>query len=430
MSERIQLTPSRKAAWIVNASQHLGRFEASDPGLSKLETLLFAGRCGSLLIKVAADDTEQLTHTKVKAHARVAGIDGPVLRVYLDTLKAFGCIDWDSDLTTFEVLPFGRLRVLETTSQVFDGQADSTPHERTLPELLEFCLIRPRLESEMRAYLSPVLAEPDLDQLLALVERFQILGALAIEGTPERLYFNGYQFGERAKEIGKVLAGLPQDKRDALTHLVERVMSSPGLPPENAQVPAETLDQAIALGLVELSEVASPAGSAQFLTMPNLAAPSVGTEVAHLEDDVFHHAKMFLSSLRYGELRSNLARGKIVSPSVLVRALLDRDRVGPCTAIGQDYTILEAEGVIRTIRAEDKPGRQFHMELRRREPAEVVLGLLESGASSRLVARTLSAALELPMSYKGPDAQRPAAARKAIKEDPETFRRFLEELRT
>ncbi len=395
-----------------------------------MESLLFAGRCGSLLIKLAADDIEQLTHTKVKAHARVAGIDGPVLRVYLDTLKAFGCIDWDTAFAAFEVLPFGRLRVLETTSQIFDGQMDSTPHERVLPELLEFCLIRPRLESEMHAYLSPLLHESDVNQLLALIERFQILGVIPMEGTSDRLYFNGYQFGERAREIGKVLAGLPQDKRDALTELVQRVMSSPGLPPEDVQTPPDTLDQAIALGLVELSEVASPAGSARFLTMPNLAAPSVGAEVGHLEDDVFHHAKMFLSSLRYGELRSNLARGRIISPPVLIRALLDRDRVGPCTAIGQDYTILEAEGVIRTIRAEDRPGYQFHMELRRREPAEVVLGLLESGASSRLVARTLSAAFELPMSYKGPDAHRPPAARKAFKEDRETFLKFLEELRT
>lgn len=430
MTENIDISLTRKAAWIINVSQHLGRFEAFDPGLSKLETILFAGKCGSLLIKLTADEAEQLTYGKVRAHARVAGIEGPVLQVYLDVLKTYDCLDRDSQSQNFEVLPFGRLRVLETTARIFEGQAGVSQIERSVPEALEFCLVRPRLESEFRSFLSGRLIDEEIERLIRLIDRFELLGIITLDDSAGRLFFNGYQFGDRARKIGKAIASLSPESRDSLTSLIEVVRSQPGIPPEDVEVPSLILTQALGLGLIEVSEVASPAGNARFLTMPNLAPPSVGSETSHLEDDVFHHAKMFLSSLRYGQLKSSYGRGRILSPPVLLRALLNKDRVGPCTAIGEDYTILEAEGVIRTIPAEDRPGRQFHMELRRREPAEMVLGLLETGVSEKLDAKSLPVNLELPLSYKGPEVERPKAARKAIEDDPETMLRFLEELRT
>jgi hypothetical protein len=55
---------------------------------------------------------------------------------------------------------------------------------------------------------------------------------------------------------------------------------------------------------------------------------------------------------------------------------------------------------------------------------------LETGVSKELDAKSLPVNLELPLSYKGPEVARPKAAREAIKDDPETMLRFLEELRT
>src|SRR5205814_6494979 len=182
---------------------------------------------------------------------------------------------------------------------------------------------------------------------------------------------------------------------------------------------------AIALGLIEMSEVASPAGTAKFLTMPRLPIPSVGKQVANLEDDVFHHSKMLLSSLRFGELRSSPSRGRIIEPHILVGALLDRDRVGPCTAIGQDYVILEAEGVIKTVRADDRRGSQFYMELRRREPAEVVLSLLKSEGGRSINTTSMPRNLELPLQYAGPESARPIAARRTKNQNAEAMKQFL-----
>lgn len=61
MPETIPLTLLRRGAWIINMSRHLFRYDITDPRLSAVDNILFAGKCGSVLIKLSADETEQLT---------------------------------------------------------------------------------------------------------------------------------------------------------------------------------------------------------------------------------------------------------------------------------------------------------------------------------------------------------------------------------
>lgn len=429
MSDRLSLSSSRKGAWIINTTKHLLYYGVTDPGLHRLDNIFFAGKCGSLLIKLSADDKEQLSHRKVTIHARLCGIGQPELSLYLGTLKSFGCIDWDKESTIYEVLAFSRNRVLTTTSKILESLQLSSEIEKVLSELLEFCLLRPRLKSEIQEYFSTILSEPQINELIGLAKQFELLGYITIPTRSEELYFNGYQFGDRAKDIGKALAALSSNKREQLDVLIKEVAKTPGLPPENLSIQDEIKTLALGLGIIEVSEVSSKAGNAKFLTIPNLAPPSVGKETSHLEDDVFHHAKMLLSSLRFGELRSMPSRGQIIEPAILVEALINRDRVGPCTAIGEDYVLLECEGVIKTFQAPNKPGKQFYMQLRRHEPAEIVLGLLKSGKSEIINAKSLPKSLQLPLGFLGPEISRVTARRTVIK-DSETIKQFLEELRT
>jgi hypothetical protein len=46
----MKISSSRRGAWIVNTSKHLSDINPSHPGLSYLENIAFAGKCGSLLI--------------------------------------------------------------------------------------------------------------------------------------------------------------------------------------------------------------------------------------------------------------------------------------------------------------------------------------------------------------------------------------------
>jgi len=426
----ITLTTNRRGAWLVIISRHLIRYDITEPALSILDSISFAGKCGSLLVKLSADETEQLTEAKVKAHARLCGIGRIELSVYLNTLKAHGCLDLDEKSRTYEILSFSRERILDTTTRIFNELATATEEERLIPDLLEFCLVRPRLESEVKEFLSAEFSEENVEHLLGVVMTLDLLGHLSLDKRKGRLYFNGYQFGERAADIGKALAALPKEEREYLDTLLEYITDQPGVPPESIDVPQRVKTLAVGLGLVDESKVQGAAGEASFYTRPGLALPSVGKEISNLEDDVFNHVKMLLASIRYGEFRSYRSRGRIIDPKWILGALISRDRVGPCTAIGQDYVALEGEGVIKTIRAEYKSGEQFYMELRRLEPAAMAYDLLKSGKKATIDAKSLPRSLELPLSYTGPEISRPQAAQKAVLHDPETIKRFYEELRT
>lgn len=425
----MKISSSRRGAWIVNASKHLSDINPSHPGLSYFDNVAFAGKCGSLLITLSGDITEQLDYRKVKAHARNCGIGGHELQAYVQILNTYGCLDWEASGNTYEVLAFSRQRVLATTSDILSGLSLSG-FERVLPGLLEFCLLRPRLLSEVKEYLSEPLPEEEASHVIELVSSFGILGTVETPDEQEKLYFNRYQFGDKAKDIGKALLMLSEERREELDTAIETVARRPGMPLDDLTTTAATKNLAVGFGLLDVSEVSSPTGIVKFVTSARLAPPSVGSQTSHLEDDVFHHAKMLLSSFRYGQLRSTVSRGRIMDPAFLVDRLLSTGEIGPCTAIGQDYVTLEASGVIRTVPAKHKSGNQFSMELRRREPAQIVLDLFESGVSDTIAAKSVPQALQLPLDYTGPEAPGAAAYRRVVHQDTASMRAFMEELRT
>jgi len=424
-----KMRATRLGAWLVILSKNLARFDTTNPSFGAVEDIVFAGRCGDLLIKLSSDKTEKLTERKVQAHARLCGIDKFSLTQYIQVLQAQGCLDKSRDSSTFEVLASSRERVLTTSADIFNSTVGASKVERALPEILEFCLSRPRLSSEITAELAKTLTDEEVKEALALITTFGLLGFSKVGSRDEGLYYNAYQYGDRHVTIGKALSAMPADKRGQLDEFLGQVAAQPGTPLDKMKVPADIKHFAASLGLVDVSEVVSPIGQAKFVTMPRLAVPSVGESVQRLETDVFHHSKVLLSSLRFGESYSKPGRGRIMSPSMLVGALINREIVGPCTAIGEDYALLEAEGIIKTIPAENKPG-QFYMQLRRKEPAQIVRDMIEAQSNGALDARALPTNLELPLEYKGPEMTRPAATNLAAKNDPELMRKFLEEIRT
>ncbi len=422
------LSPTRRGAWLINASRHLTRVSSTHPGLVDFENTMAAGQCGSLLVRLSGDVPEDsLSAKRVEALARACGLNRATTKEHLNVLRSMGAVDWNDDATEYRVLACSRDRALRTAAEIFRLAVPQGKDAR-LPELLEFCLQRPRFAEEIKAVFAPTIPEGDIDHLLDLVANFRVLGRRMVGG--KRLYFNAYQFGDNAEKIGRALQAFNAAERGELDDLLGEVRLRPGLPSSSLRVSDKVVKMAVGLGLVETNSVNSPAGTAEFFTAPLLAPPSVGKETGHLEDDVFHHAKILLASLRYGETYSTPGRGRIIDPGWIVGGLLSRDEVGPCTAIGEDYVLLEKEGVIRTNRALDRPGKQYAMSLRRREPAEMVLSLLEAGNTARIDARVLPASLRLPTGYTSPDVTRSAAMQEAFEIDPRTSQTFLEALRS
>jgi len=158
-----------------------------------------------------------------------------------------------------------------------------------------------------------------------------------------------------------------------------------------------------------VSKVASPAGVARFLTLPRLPVPSVGNEAANLEDDVFHHSKMLLSSLVLANFVRRPGEDKLSSHMCLLGVCSIVIALALAQPLAKDYVILESEGVIKTTHADDRIGNQFYMELRRREPAEVVMNLLKADGGSAMDATSpvqkLRTTVSIILGRKRPDRQ-------------------------
>ena len=106
------------------------------------------------------------------------------------------------------------------------------------------------------------------------------------------------------------------------------------------------------------------------------------------------------------------------------------ERIDNRRHFGCGRIVLEGEGVIKTTPAKDRVGSQFYMELRRNEPAKVVLDLLESGENSMLGSSTLPNEYQLPIIFTGPEQQRKRALESSLITSGETLNIFLEELRS
>ena len=80
--------------------------------------------------------------------------------------------------------------------------------------------------------------------------------------------------------------------------------------------------------------------------------------------------KLFVAHILYRHRYEMWGRGRIEKPLALVRALINRGTVGPTTSIREDYSLLEAQGIVSVdVRSDGEVGllyeRGTHVGLRR-----------------------------------------------------------------
>ena len=100
--------------------------------------------------------------------------------------------------------------------------------------------------------------------------------------------------------------------------------------------------------------------------------------------------------------KSATSRGRITMIEALLRKLINGYEVGPATAIGHDYQILELKGVIK-ITESGKQG-QYYMSLLKKDIGEMALKVITSGDASLQSLNTLPSATVT--SYISPEGTR------------------------
>ena len=383
-----------KGAWAVHHASKLDYF----PSFTKLDKLRTAGNCGMLLSALSATHENQMSMHRAETLAGAAGIDLTYqFKPLLETLRTNGLVDFTENAVA--VLGLTTRSILENTGKLFDG-LDPSPAEYATIEVAEVCSDAPHFRSDLETYVGDTyhLASKDSSQLLGTIQKVGLCDTETLE-RDMTLFFNGalFKHGETTK-IKAVIDSLTSTDQNRIAAFGQRLNTEGCV--EKFEAATELGDKLFrklhAIGMYDVSTVSNDSDNIEYVTRPS-AFNKFGQGVVA---DAFDLAKAFVASLQYGMTRSSTSRGKISMLQALMRKLIRGETLNPCTAIGQDYQILEMRGVVQVI----PDGSMYRMKLLKKDVGELALAVLTSGDASEY------SLIHLPGSsisgYSGPEINR------------------------
>lgn len=366
-----------KGLRIISTAKGLGSFQRGDEKLSQyLGATILAGHVGLFLSSLRRHRRMKLS--KFRALAAAAHVEWPMLKTQIIPWMAtqgFIELGGSGDDPTVMCNVVDYQAILRGTAELFDLM-DPTPEEQAVLGLLDLGIRMPRTKAEV--FKDGALGKDAVvERALGLASAYSIVRVLEGKGVAEPIVYSPLIWGDNMAKAGKALSHMDATKRDQLFHLIDTVRKYQGLPRQSAERwatkvgSAELVDQAVRLGLLDNTVIATGSGERRFLTTPHLYG-----EIAVIHGrDVCDRIRLFLDSIRHGQHYGDWYTGRIADPVVLLNSLIDRGHIGPCTAIGRDYQLVEKAGVINVRPSPSKP-RQFIMDLVQEDTITMVRDIL------------------------------------------------------
>lgn len=397
-----------KGSWIINTVKHVTGVRNDTVELNALEVTEKAGKAGILLGKLLVDKQEIISGKKLNVFARTANISPDAIRTYAEILKKFGQVDYKLDkfdqVSELEIYCMSTESAIKTVTDIFDYFEPSEIEKGNLESLkVTFELPASREELVNTLVNKKKISESDVSEILDLESAFALIKKENIDNVD--IYYNEYAFADDASKISRAIAVLPETQRNDVVYVMEQVKKSQGFLADNFcdKINPSIISMMEGVGLLDGITVNSDFGKAVFYTTPQLIGPGIGTW--KISTDVFNHAKLLLSSLRYGEYKSVSSRGAIYTTSKMmniVNKLLRGEWVGPCTAIGEDYKLLEVAGVISV----QPYNGMYRMKLRQIEVGKLVKQMLEYNMLVNDSVNDIDVFNNLPTGYIAPEERR------------------------
>lgn len=404
-----------KGAWIISHTKKLQDFSET----ANFEDIQLAGKCGIFLSNLAASNEEsQIAKDKVDAIATNSNINKKLeLPAIKQALKNAQLIDFNTK-GDIAVLGITTANILNHTADLFEAN-ENTSYQKAALELSNYVSDKPIEEKLLKDYIGDTY-KIDSKKRENLFTQAEEVGFVDFEHIDEdKTYFNGNLFKrDTLSKTTKVLGSLSSVESGKLSEVDNLITKEGCISLEVAKkILGETLLSKVkSIGMYDFNEVSNLTHSKIYLTKPSAFA-KFGNP---FEDDVLDLAKSFIASLIYGMQISSNTRGKIQDYSMLrntLRKLLRGDRVGPCTAIGQDYQVLELN---RVIILEHSDYSRYYMRLLKFDVAEVALEVIEKGELAEQTTIEPTIKSSNVAIYKGPEAHRVETRRKkesAVKTD-------------
>jgi len=362
-----------KGAWIIHHSQKLegSQYEPT------YGNLLQAGKAGILLSALARSDESTLSADDVSAHATALRINPLELPTIITHLTKTKLID-TSEGGSVRVLGVAQSTVLIHTASLFQ-QMEPHSEEEAIIEFAEQTSNSPIIETEASEYLGDnfSLSKDEVKELFNDTQHYGFTDTEQVDSS-NRIYFNGNLFRKNeVDKISRALSALNQADQLKVTSLNELLKKRGCLPEDDVTtiLGQDLFERLHGVGLFDVGVVTNSEGEARFITRP-AAFGKFGDPFA---DDALDLAKAFVACLTYGMTRRNAAQGRISSLKHLMKHLVEGRTIGPATAIGEDYKILELKGVVQITPG---PSNRFYMKLLKKDIGELALQVLTEGETS------------------------------------------------
>nr|WP_315168955.1 hypothetical protein [uncultured Deefgea sp.] len=385
-----------KGAWIVSHAKKIQNTNNQD-----FDNVSFSGKCGIILSALAGAEQNQLDRKHVDALARAASISpNTELPTILNQLKEKRLVDISGN--TIEVLGLATSAVLTHTANIFDeSQAES--YEHAVIDLADKVSELPQSQSKLIDLIQDTykLSKKTADGLLYNSKEIGLIDSENI-GSDE-IIFNGNLFRSgNTKKLAAVIATLKSEEEIKVVELNALIASTGCITLQSAiDIVGKSLFTKLhSIGLYDVNIVGNSSGNYSFVTKP----ASFSKFTNSFADDALDLAKAFVTSLTYGMTLSNSGRGKIQMISRLMQKMIDGGTVGPATAIGQDYKILELKGVVKVTKSS---GSMYSMKLLKPDVGRLALAVINEGAIIQEAVASIPNAQVT--SYSGPEINRQTA---------------------
>lgn len=392
-----RLDAKTKGAWVVHHGQ---KTSSTMNAAAEFPALDAAGKAATLLSQLSASDQNTVSADQVSGYATASGLNPRIeLPALLAILENHKLIDRSSS-GDIEVLGLTSASTVQHASEIFEEQRP-TPEERATVALAELASAAPVTGARTLQFISDEfqLKSSRAEEFLG---RSEIIGFVDAEGAlADKLYFNGNIFRrDDIAKVERVLSHLSADESRRVMELNEKLDALGCLQILTAEqiLGLPLFEKVRAAGMYDINLVANLSGEHGFITRPS-AFHKYNDPLA---DDAFDLAKALVAALTFGMTQSAAGRGRIGSVGALLRSLISGQSVGPATAIGEDYRVLETRGVLRLTKAKTYG---FTMRLLKKDIGEMALRVLTTGESSSSNA-VLSPFPGKMSGYVGPEAAR------------------------
>ena len=407
-------------AWVI----HHGRKLVLDAnGPAEFPAIDEAAKAATLLAKLGQTSQATIGKTEVRAIAVDSGLNPRhELTGLLQVLEQKRLIEQsDDEVSVLGVTTRGSLGHAADMYQ----DAEPTPYEQASIGLAEIASVAPIRRSEVSEELEDN-HHLTKAQVRDFLNRAEEIGFVDNEGDGEdRLLFNGNLFRrESVAKTQRVLASLTSGEQRLVSEIGEQLSLNACLSAAYVErvLSKQLFEKLVAAGIYDLNQVTNEQGNHVYVTAPSAFHKFVDPMV----DDSFDMAKSLVSALYYGMNARSASQGRISMLPALLGKLIAGREIGPATAIGQDYRVLEVSRVVK-LRPDAAFPNRFHMRLLKREVGQLALHVLTQGNA---YAQSLTELPGAPMSgYVGPEASRTSVRKKQSTMSKRTTLDVLEAVR-